>query len=86
MDKNAITHWLSHYQTLVNRIVEGDYLQFTMEVWSPTDPSTDESNNNNNEDNKQQTRSPIEKWVKRVKLCKKNAFPFLDMKMMWDNM
>eukprot|EP00957_Ditylum_brightwellii_P154416 11750560-Ditylum_brightwellii.AAC.1 len=28
----------------------------------------------------------MEKWVKRVKLCKKNAFPLLDMKMMWGNM
>eukprot|EP00957_Ditylum_brightwellii_P191950 14611775-Ditylum_brightwellii.AAC.1 len=28
----------------------------------------------------------MEKWLKRVKLCKKNEFPFLDMKMMWDNM
>eukprot|EP00957_Ditylum_brightwellii_P055521 4207616-Ditylum_brightwellii.AAC.1 len=27
----------------------------------------------------------MEKWLKRVKLCKKNAFPFLDMKMMWDD-
>eukprot|EP00957_Ditylum_brightwellii_P185558 14127304-Ditylum_brightwellii.AAC.1 len=65
----------------------GDYLQFTTEVWSPTEPSTNESNNsNNNKDNEQQIYSPMEKWVKRVKLCKKNAFPFLDMKMMWDDM
>eukprot|EP00957_Ditylum_brightwellii_P178727 13613678-Ditylum_brightwellii.AAC.1 len=28
----------------------------------------------------------MEKWLKRVKLCKKNVFPFLDMKMMWDDM
>eukprot|EP00957_Ditylum_brightwellii_P211371 15366100-Ditylum_brightwellii.AAC.2 len=28
----------------------------------------------------------MEKWMKRVKLCTKIAFPFLDMKMMWDNM
>ena len=43
-----IACWLSQYQTLVNRIVEGDYLQFTMEVWSPTEPSTKEFINNNN--------------------------------------
>eukprot|EP00957_Ditylum_brightwellii_P080883 6152481-Ditylum_brightwellii.AAC.1 len=61
-----------------------------MEVWSPTEPSTDElnnnNNNNNNKDNEQQTRSSMEKWLKRVKLCKKHEFPFLDIKMMWDNM
>eukprot|EP00957_Ditylum_brightwellii_P195489 14894987-Ditylum_brightwellii.AAC.1 len=28
----------------------------------------------------------MEKWLRRAKLCTKNAFPFLDMKMMWDNM
>eukprot|EP00957_Ditylum_brightwellii_P199741 15226635-Ditylum_brightwellii.AAC.1 len=28
----------------------------------------------------------MEKWVKRVKFCKKNTFPFLDMSIMWDNM
>eukprot|EP00957_Ditylum_brightwellii_P090263 6874127-Ditylum_brightwellii.AAC.1 len=60
-----------------------------MEVWSPTEPNTNESNNNNNnnnKDNEQQTCSPMEKWAKRVKLFKKNAFPSLDMKMMKDNM
>eukprot|EP00957_Ditylum_brightwellii_P101029 7700372-Ditylum_brightwellii.AAC.1 len=57
-----------------------------MEVWSPTEPRTDKSDNNNNKDNKQQTRSLMEKWLKRDKLCEKNAFPFLDMKMMWDDM
>eukprot|EP00957_Ditylum_brightwellii_P181742 13845328-Ditylum_brightwellii.AAC.1 len=41
---------------------------------------------NNNNENEQQTCSPMEKWLKRVKLCTKNAFPFLDMNMMWDNM
>eukprot|EP00957_Ditylum_brightwellii_P034146 2588139-Ditylum_brightwellii.AAC.1 len=27
----------------------------------------------------------MEKWLKRVKLRKKDAFPFLDMKMIWDH-
>eukprot|EP00957_Ditylum_brightwellii_P105117 8012571-Ditylum_brightwellii.AAC.1 len=27
----------------------------------------------------------LEKWMKRIKLCTKNAFPFLDMNMMWDD-
>eukprot|EP00957_Ditylum_brightwellii_P054927 4162446-Ditylum_brightwellii.AAC.1 len=27
----------------------------------------------------------MEKWMKRVTLCKKNAFSFLDMKMIWDD-
>eukprot|EP00957_Ditylum_brightwellii_P048093 3651049-Ditylum_brightwellii.AAC.1 len=57
-----------------------------MEVWSPMKPSTNESNNYNNNDNEQQTCLPMEKWMKRVKFCKKNVFPFLDMKMMWDDM
>eukprot|EP00957_Ditylum_brightwellii_P106324 8111824-Ditylum_brightwellii.AAC.1 len=60
-----IARWLSQYQTLVNRIVEGDYLQFTTEVWSPTEPITNESNNKNNKNNKRQTCSQMEKWVKR---------------------
>eukprot|EP00957_Ditylum_brightwellii_P107447 8197948-Ditylum_brightwellii.AAC.1 len=46
-----------------------------------------ESNNNttNNNSNERQLRSLVEKWVKKVKLCKKNAFPLLVMKMMWDD-
>eukprot|EP00957_Ditylum_brightwellii_P067984 5161772-Ditylum_brightwellii.AAC.1 len=81
-----IAQWLSRYQTLVNQIVEDDYLQFTMEVWSPMEPCTNKSDNNNNNNNEQQTCSPMEKWLKMAKLCKKNAFPFLNTKMMWDNM
>eukprot|EP00957_Ditylum_brightwellii_P130093 9922314-Ditylum_brightwellii.AAC.1 len=57
---------------------------------SPAEPSTNKSNNksNNNDNNinQQQTCSPMEKWLKRAKLCMKNVFPFIDMKMMWDNM
>eukprot|EP00957_Ditylum_brightwellii_P135865 10363335-Ditylum_brightwellii.AAC.1 len=50
------------------------------------EPSNNELNNNNNnnnnsnKDNERQTCSLVEKWVKRVRLCKKNAFPFSDMK------
>eukprot|EP00957_Ditylum_brightwellii_P047893 3637461-Ditylum_brightwellii.AAC.1 len=76
-----IVLWLSQYQTLVNKIAEGDYLQFTTEVWSPMEPNNNTTSNNNN---KRQAHSLMEKWLKRVKLCKKNAFPFLDMKMVWD--
>eukprot|EP00957_Ditylum_brightwellii_P019457 1467982-Ditylum_brightwellii.AAC.2 len=76
--------WLSRYQTLVNKIVEGNYLQFTTEVWSPMEPSTNKTSNNNA--NKRQIHSLMEKWMKRVKLCTTNVFPFLGMKMMWDNM
>eukprot|EP00957_Ditylum_brightwellii_P027450 2074905-Ditylum_brightwellii.AAC.1 len=60
---------------------DGNYLQFTTEVWSSTEPSTNKTSNNNN--NERQTCSPMEKWMKRVKLCMKNAFPFGGMKMMW---
>eukprot|EP00957_Ditylum_brightwellii_P205198 15342762-Ditylum_brightwellii.AAC.1 len=58
-----IARWFSQYQTLVNEIVEGNYLQFTTEVWSPTEPSNDRTSNNNN--NEIQTHSPMEKWMKR---------------------
>eukprot|EP00957_Ditylum_brightwellii_P011964 902513-Ditylum_brightwellii.AAC.1 len=51
-----------------------------MEVWSPMEPSNNTTSNNNS---KRQTLSLMEKWLKRMKLCKKNAFPLLDMKMMW---
>eukprot|EP00957_Ditylum_brightwellii_P057013 4320509-Ditylum_brightwellii.AAC.1 len=57
-----------------------------MEAWSPTELRTNEADKNNNKDNEQLTHSPIEKWMKRVKLCKKNVFHFLYMKIMWDNM
>eukprot|EP00957_Ditylum_brightwellii_P007022 531181-Ditylum_brightwellii.AAC.1 len=46
-------------------------------------PSNNTTSNNN--DNKRQMCSPMEKWLKRVKLSTKNAFSFLDMKMMWDD-
>eukprot|EP00957_Ditylum_brightwellii_P212157 15367027-Ditylum_brightwellii.AAC.1 len=47
------------------------------------EPSTNRTSENNNSE--RQICSPMEKWLKRVKLCTKNDFPFLDMNMMWDD-
>eukprot|EP00957_Ditylum_brightwellii_P043513 3298708-Ditylum_brightwellii.AAC.1 len=58
-----IARWLIQYQTLVNKIVEGNYLQFTTEVCSPTEPNNNTTSNNN--DNERQIHPPMEKWMKR---------------------
>eukprot|EP00957_Ditylum_brightwellii_P010673 808274-Ditylum_brightwellii.AAC.1 len=58
-----VARWLSRYQTLVNKIVEGDYLQFIMEIWSSMEPSINKISNNNIND--RQTHSPMEKWMQR---------------------
>eukprot|EP00957_Ditylum_brightwellii_P189825 14451391-Ditylum_brightwellii.AAC.1 len=34
-NKQDIQQWLQKYQHLVNELAEGDYLQFTTELWKP---------------------------------------------------
>eukprot|EP00957_Ditylum_brightwellii_P119253 9097355-Ditylum_brightwellii.AAC.1 len=36
-----------------------------------------------NKNNERQTRSLMERWLKRFKRCNKNDFSFLDMNMTW---
>eukprot|EP00957_Ditylum_brightwellii_P179747 13692892-Ditylum_brightwellii.AAC.1 len=61
--KMQIAQWLSQYQTLVNKVVEGDYLQFKMEVCPPIEAST---NRTSGEAIEIRTHSPMEKWLKQM--------------------
>lgn len=77
--KNEIASWLCQYQTLVNRIVGRDFLQFTTKVWEPT-----AFQNKFDMLHKGETRdTPDAKWLNQAKAILENEFPFLDMKMSW---
>eukprot|EP00957_Ditylum_brightwellii_P088826 6764388-Ditylum_brightwellii.AAC.1 len=77
--KNKIASWLCRYQTLVNRIVGGGFLQSTTKVWEPT-----AFQNKFDRLHKGRTRdTPDAKWLKQVKVILENEFPFLVMKMSW---
>eukprot|EP00957_Ditylum_brightwellii_P162801 12397274-Ditylum_brightwellii.AAC.1 len=79
--RDKIANWLHRYQTLINRIVGGGFLQFTTEVWEPT-----AFQDKFDRLQKVKTRSaPEAKWLKPVKVISENKFPFLDMKMSWTN-
>eukprot|EP00957_Ditylum_brightwellii_P125396 9557515-Ditylum_brightwellii.AAC.1 len=70
--KNEIASWLCQYQTLLNRIVGGCFLQFTTEVWALTafQSKFDELHKGETED------APDVKWLKHVKIISENEFPF----------
>eukprot|EP00957_Ditylum_brightwellii_P060523 4595395-Ditylum_brightwellii.AAC.1 len=77
--RNKISSWLRRYQTLVNRIVGGDFLQFTTKVWESM-----AFQNKFNMLHKGGTRdAPDAKWLKKVKVILENEFLFLDMKISW---
>eukprot|EP00957_Ditylum_brightwellii_P208876 15359351-Ditylum_brightwellii.AAC.1 len=72
-NKREIQVWLQKYQSLVNRLACGDYLKFTTKLWLP--PPANASN------------SPVKKDKKErgVTVVNDKKFPFLDMKMCWDD-
>eukprot|EP00957_Ditylum_brightwellii_P164000 12486736-Ditylum_brightwellii.AAC.1 len=74
-----MTGWLCWYQTLVNLIVRGTYLQFTTELWEPTEFRNEFEcvYEDKGED------APMEKWLKWVKVVMEKAFPFLDINISW---
>eukprot|EP00957_Ditylum_brightwellii_P205124 15342379-Ditylum_brightwellii.AAC.1 len=71
-NKSEIQEWLWKYQSLVNKLAGGKYLQFTTKLWQPFPANKD--------------NSPVwkDKKEKGVTVIHKGEFPFLDMKMGWD--
>eukprot|EP00957_Ditylum_brightwellii_P180397 13742030-Ditylum_brightwellii.AAC.1 len=73
-------NWLLHFQIQVNKLVRGDYFQFTAEIWNPP------------QHNNLPTLEPLDKilpdeewrkWKKKVKFVEKDAFPYLDTQLQW---
>eukprot|EP00957_Ditylum_brightwellii_P061923 4699357-Ditylum_brightwellii.AAC.1 len=71
-NKHEIQVWLWKYQSLVNKLAGGNYLKFTIELWLPPPANT--------------RNSPVAKDKKErgVTVVYNREFPFLDMKMCWD--
>eukprot|EP00957_Ditylum_brightwellii_P039795 3013057-Ditylum_brightwellii.AAC.1 len=70
--KSEIQECLQKYQSLVNKLAGGNYLQFATKLWQP--PSANKYN------------SPVrmDKKEKGVTVIHEQEFPFLCMKMGWD--
>ena len=64
-----IVNWRNEFQASVNKLAEGDYLQFTCEIWLPSGMRA----------------SPTKEHHKKVKVISEPHFPFLDMKMIWSD-
>eukprot|EP00957_Ditylum_brightwellii_P057069 4325039-Ditylum_brightwellii.AAC.1 len=71
-------HWLCHFQIQVNKLVGGDYFQFTAEIWNPL-----QHNNLPTLETMDEILPDEEwrRWKKKVKLVDKDAFPYLDMQL-----
>ena len=65
--RDMIVEWRKEFQASVNELAEGDYLQFTCEMWLPSGIRA----------------SPTKEHHKKVKVISEPYFPFLDMKMIW---
>eukprot|EP00957_Ditylum_brightwellii_P176677 13457040-Ditylum_brightwellii.AAC.1 len=73
-----LAEWLADFQSMVDNIAGGDYLQFTTTLWYPEaigEPYLE----GEQEDGKEVTQ----KMWKRVKVLEDESFPFLDMEMQW---
>eukprot|EP00957_Ditylum_brightwellii_P206393 15348219-Ditylum_brightwellii.AAC.1 len=78
-NKVRIARWLEDFQYWVNELTGGDYLQFTTEIWNPSNKT-------------KLTLEEEEAWDGLSKVTRKKVkehigewFPFLDMKMEWEN-
>eukprot|EP00957_Ditylum_brightwellii_P211137 15365799-Ditylum_brightwellii.AAC.1 len=71
-NKREIQEWLWKYQSLVNKLAGGNYLQFTTKLWQP--PPADAENSPTKKDKKEMG----------VTVIYEREFPFLDMRMNWD--
>eukprot|EP00957_Ditylum_brightwellii_P038622 2919404-Ditylum_brightwellii.AAC.1 len=75
--------WLCNFQLQVDELAEGDYFQFTEEVWKLLKaghlPTMEE------EDLEELLPEEWAKWEERVTVSEKEEFPYLDMKMYWEN-
>eukprot|EP00957_Ditylum_brightwellii_P207229 15352072-Ditylum_brightwellii.AAC.1 len=76
--KRMLAKWLVDFQSVVDKIEGGDYLQFTTELWyldANGDPYLD-----GEEEKGEEVAQSI--W-KSVKVSDDESFPFLDMEMQW---
>ena len=64
-----IVNWRNQFQESVNQLAEGDYLQFTCDVWL----------------DKTRRESPEKGFDKNVTIQKGKTFPFLDMELLWSS-
>ena len=64
---DMIVKWRDNFQKSVNKLAEGDYLQFTCSMWLD------------------QTRRtcPTTEYNNKVSVERSNAFPYLDMELVW---
>eukprot|EP00957_Ditylum_brightwellii_P033012 2503019-Ditylum_brightwellii.AAC.1 len=78
-NKVRIAQWLEDFQSQVNEMTGRDYLQFTTEIWNPTNKMkliTEEE---------EEWSSLSQETRKKVKEHINKRFPFLNMKMKWEN-
>eukprot|EP00957_Ditylum_brightwellii_P067311 5108334-Ditylum_brightwellii.AAC.1 len=74
-ERSWIDNWLFCYQAFVNKVVGGNYVQFTTRVWqskSQTGP-TEEGNG-----------YVLDKIKEKVKVIEEDKCPFWDTKMAWE--
>eukprot|EP00957_Ditylum_brightwellii_P017602 1326323-Ditylum_brightwellii.AAC.1 len=75
LTQTDLAKWLKEFQCKVDNLVEGNFFNFTTEIWAP-DKKVGEEETALNDQVKQ-------KWLEKVKIVWDHAFPFLDMQMEW---
>eukprot|EP00957_Ditylum_brightwellii_P167915 12782219-Ditylum_brightwellii.AAC.1 len=69
--KKETQQWFQHYQSIVNELTGGYYLQLTTKLWQP--PASDKENSPLRKDKREEGMTVIYD----------SKFPFLDMEMFW---
>eukprot|EP00957_Ditylum_brightwellii_P127120 9692066-Ditylum_brightwellii.AAC.1 len=83
MSTRQAIHWLRRFQLQVDKLVGGSFFQFTAEVWNP--PGDNESPTCPDTSDELLPDGEWNQWKKKVKVVTKEAFPYLDMQLMWRN-
>eukprot|EP00957_Ditylum_brightwellii_P014467 1089421-Ditylum_brightwellii.AAC.1 len=70
---------------LVDKVAEGKFFQFTAEVWKPLAASNLPTVEEEEEDLGELLPEEWAKWEELVTVVEENEFPYLNMKMYWEN-
>eukprot|EP00957_Ditylum_brightwellii_P148504 11307106-Ditylum_brightwellii.AAC.1 len=76
--------WLHDFQLLVDEVVGDTYFHVTAKVWKPLEVLKEPTSTNELEIDGMLPEE-WERWREKVKVIKKDAFPYLDMQMSWQN-
>eukprot|EP00957_Ditylum_brightwellii_P155323 11823877-Ditylum_brightwellii.AAC.1 len=75
LTQTDLAKWLKEFQHKVDNLIEGNFFNFTAEIWAQDEEVEEEETAINDQIEK--------KLLEKVKVIQDHTFPFLDMQMEW---